>query len=63
MNKCIFYRSVSRLENPGNCDFLCSRTCEVMIRYKELLNSNKINIIDDIANFRVKKHKNKRSDK
>ena len=59
MEKCRFYRSVSKLESIEQCDRICGSNCNIVKRYKELLNANKIDIIDDIANFRIKKHQNK----
>lgn len=58
-NRCIYYRSVSKIKNIKQCDFICSNACNVIKEYKKLVNEGKINIVDDIANFRVVKHDNK----
>ena len=60
MNDCRFYKSVSKLEKVNKCDLLCNSQCEIIKKYKVLLNKGKIDIIDDIANFREKKHQNKK---
>ena len=57
---CIFYRSVSKLEDIGDCNRVCGNSCMAMKRYKELLDEGKIDIIYDLANFRSKKHQDKK---
>lgn len=52
MQNCRFYKSVSKIENIQECDLLCGPLCKVIKQYKKLLDDGKIDLIDDIANFR-----------
>lgn len=61
MNNCRFYRSVYNIDKSVKCSNICSG-CIIIKKYKKFIKSNKIDIINDIANFRIEKHQNKKED-
>lgn len=59
MYNCIFFNSVSKIDHITECSNVCSN-CEIIKRYKELVNLNKIDVVKDMAtvNSRYNKHRN-----
>lgn len=57
---CRFLKSVSSINKINiECNGICSG-CDYIIQYKKLLYEDKINIIDDVVNFREEKHQIKK---
>lgn len=64
MVNCVFLNSVSKIDKISNCSGICMH-CSIIDRYNKLVTLNKIDVVEDMMNVRIRsnKHRNNKNKK